>query len=149
MEHDERAADRRGGGASGHARICRRAPLHGDRLRGLPYVGRQAPTVSRSDPPLKLGWTYRELSALRLPFWASDEFGFVTYFEQPWGLQFGVLTSSQVRMIEQRLGRRLTDDYRFPWYLHLWGWLPFLGLILWTWLWHREANRAEEERWAE
>ena len=114
----------------------------------LPYVGREPPRASQAEPPLKLGWTYREISGLRLPFWASDEFGFVTYIEQPRGLQFGVLSPAQIGEIEQRLGHRFTADYRFPWYLHLWGWLPFIGLIVWTWLWHREANLAEEARWA-
>ena len=115
----------------------------------FPYARPEPPRASRAEPVLKLGWTYREISGLRLPFWVSDELGFVTYFERPHGLQFGVLSAAQIGEIEWRLGRRVSEDYRFPWYLHLWGWLPFLGLIVWTWLWHREADRAEEARWAD
>jgi hypothetical protein len=114
----------------------------------LPYAGGAAPPSGQARPPLRLGWTYREVSALRLPFWASDEYGFVTYLEQPAGIQFGMLSRSHIAMIEQRLGRRVAQDYRFPWYLHLWGWLPLVGLVVWTWLWRREANIAEEARWA-
>ena len=83
-----------------------------------------------------------------MPLWASDEFGFVTYLEHPQGIEFGILSPSQIAMLEQRLGRRFTEDYAFPWYLHLWGWLPLIGLIVWTWLWRREADLAEEARWA-
>lgn len=114
----------------------------------LPYNEGRAPPASRGRPPLKLGWTYREVSALRMPFWASDEFGFVTYLEQPWGVEFGILSPSQIQMLEQRLGRRFSEDFSFPWYLHLWGWLPLIGLIAWSLLWRREANLAEEAKWA-
>ena len=114
----------------------------------LPYEGGWTLRATPARPPLKLGWTYRETSALRMPFWAAGEFGFVTYLEQPSGIEFGILSPSQVAMLEQRLGRRFTEDYSFPWYLHLWGWLPLIGLIVWTLLWRREANLAEEARWA-
>ena len=114
----------------------------------LPYECGWTPRATPARPPLKLGWTYRETSALRMPFWAAGEFGFVTYLEQPSGIEFGILSPSQVAMLEERLGRRFTENYSFPWYLHLWGWLPLIGLIVWTWLWRREANLAEEARWA-
>ena len=113
----------------------------------LPYGEGGAPPA-QARPPLRLGWTYREMSALRMPFWASDEFGFVTYLEQPWGREFGILSPAQIGMLEQRLGRRFSEEYSFPWYLHLWGWLPLIGLIAWSLLWRREANLAEEARWA-
>ena len=115
----------------------------------LPYrPGREGPAAGPR-PPLKLGWTYRELSALRMPFWASDEFGFVTYLDGQRSRKFGILSPSHIGMIEQRLGRRFSEWYRFPWYLHLWGWLPLAGLIVWTLMWRREAKLAEEARWAE
>ena len=114
----------------------------------LPYDQAWSRTSAPVRPPLKLGWTYREMSAMRMPFWASDEFGFVTYLERPWGREFGILSPSHIGMIEQRLGRRFSEEYSFPWYLHLWGWLPLIGLIVWSLLWRREANLAEEARWA-
>lgn len=51
-------------------------------------------------------------------------------------------------MLERQTGRRFTRDYSFPWHRHLWGWLLFVGLLVWTLLWRREANLAEEARWA-
>ena len=114
----------------------------------IPYEGGWTTRAAPIRPSLKLGWTYREISALRMPFWVRDEFGFVTYLEQPSGIEFGILSAAQIGMLEQRLGRRFSQDYSFPWYLHLWGWLPLIGLMAWTVLWHREANLAEEARWA-
>lgn len=116
-------------------------------LAQLPYMARQArPGTAR--PPLKLGWSYRELSLLRMPFWASNEVGYVTYLEFPDHIRIAMLSPAQISRLEQQTGHRFTQDYSFPWHRHLWGWLLFVGLIIWTLLWRREANLAEEARWA-
>ena len=115
----------------------------------LPYLSdaeRPAPTETR---PAKIGWTYREASALRMPFWASGEFGYVAYVERPRGILITPIGEEQMALLEQRAGRAYSREYSFPWYLHVWGWLIVVGLIVWTLLWRREANLAEEARWAE
>ena len=114
----------------------------------LPYMSRQARPAAPGRPVLKLGWSYRELSLLRMPFWASDEAGYVTYLEFPEHIRIALLSPSQISMLERQTGRRFTGDYSFPWHQHLWGWLLFVGLVVWTLLWRREANLAEEARWA-
>jgi hypothetical protein len=83
-----------------------------------------------------------------MPFWASEEAGYVTYLEFPEYIQIALLSPSQTSMLERQTGRRFTEDYSFPWHSHLWGWLLFVGLLVWTLLWRREANLAEEARWA-
>jgi len=99
-------------------------------------------------PVLKLGWLHSESGLVRMPFLASSDVGWVTYIELPNGVQFGTLRQSHIAMIEQRLGRRVTDEYAFPWHRKLWGWLVLLGLVGWTLLNRREARLEEDAKWA-
>jgi hypothetical protein len=115
----------------------------------LPYISdAERPAAADTRPP-KIGWTYREASALRMPFWASGEFGYVAYVERPQGILITPIGDAQMALLEQRAGRAYSREYSFPWYRHVWGWLILVGLIAWTLIWRREANLAEEARWAE
>jgi hypothetical protein len=114
----------------------------------LPYIGREAPPPQGSRPPLRLGWAYREFSAFRMPFWASSEWGMVTYYDAPWGRQFAVIMPGQKPLLDQLAGAPVTQNYRFPWYRYLWGWLFVVGLGIWTVVKRREVRKAEEEHWA-
>ena len=53
------------------------------RRRSALHVRRAAARPRGQDPTPRIGWTYREMSALRMPFWASGEFGYVAYVERP------------------------------------------------------------------
>jgi hypothetical protein len=99
-------------------------------------------------PVMKLGWFHTEYGLARMPFWASSDPGWVAYFDLPRGRQVAILGPTQVDMIEQRLGTRFTDEYAFPWYRKMWGWLVVAGLLGWTLLKRRETRIAEDERWA-
>jgi hypothetical protein len=114
----------------------------------FPYVGREGPPAPGTRQPLKLGFAYRELSAFRMPFWASSDFGMVTYYEAPWGRQFAVITPGQKPLLDQLAGAPMTQDRSFRWYLHLWGWLFVLGLAVWTLVKRREVRAAEDAYWA-
>ena len=100
-------------------------------------------------PEMKLGWLHWEYGLARMPFWAASDAGWVTYIDLPHGRQFAILSPTHVDMIEQRLGRRISDEYAFAWYGRMWGWLLVLGLIGWTLLNRREARIAEDAKWAE
>jgi hypothetical protein len=95
--------------------------------------------------PLRLGWSYREVSFLRMPFFAYEEFGLVTYFDRPGGYHIALLPPAQVELLGELTGK----DYRgsrFPFYLYLWGWLFPIAAIALVWLYLRqEAKRREEQ----
>ena len=115
----------------------------------LPYASDAERPARGASSPARIGWTYRETSALRMPFWASGEFGYVAYVERQSGILITPIGEAQMALFEQRAGRAYSQEYSFPWYFHAWGWLIVAGLIVWTLLWRREANLAEEARWAE
>ena len=94
-------------------------------------------------PPLKLGHSYREISFVRLPLFAREEFGLVTYFETPGGYQFAILGPEQIKIIEQRTGQSIAS-HRVPIWEHLWGWLIALGFIAVLLLQLREYRRWRE-----
>jgi hypothetical protein len=102
----------------------------------------------RSDPRVKLGWVYREFSALRMPFFARAEVGPVTFIELPAGRQFAILSPEQAAQIDEMVGRPVARGQSFAWYNHLWGWMIVPALIGWTLLRRREARIREDEHWA-
>lgn len=114
----------------------------------IPYYPGEAVPARQEPPPLRLGWVYREISALGMPFFARSEFGPVTYFELPAGRQFAELGTDQIRMIDEMAGGRAAQDARFAWYRHLWGWLLVLLLVAWTLVRRREARIRDDEHWA-
>lgn len=113
----------------------------------LPYTSREGSRRAAADaqprPPLKIGFAYREISILRLPFWAHEEGGIVTFFEMPNGYQVALINADQLRLLERISGRGYSG-FSFPLWRHLWGWLFVLGLLGW-YLLHRRA----EARWRE
>ena len=112
----------------------------------LPYMPREAPPAPGPDSerPIKLGWSYREFSVLRMPFQASKELGFVTYIETPEGRRFSVMVPEQLELLEQLAGRKISARYSFPWHRHLWGWAFVLAFLVWLFL-----NRRAEAKWRE
>jgi hypothetical protein len=114
----------------------------------IPYMPGEAAPPYRARPPIKVGWTYREISALRMPFYARPQFGPVTFVDLPEGRQFAELGPEQVALLEELAGQPVASGYGFPWYAHLWGWLVVLVLIGWTLLRRREARIREDAHWA-
>jgi len=108
----------------------------------LPYPIRAAPRPAVTRPALKVGFAYREVSLFGMPLWAYPEPGLITYLERPADMQALVLSPAQVTALGAVTGR----DYskvRFPWYLHVWGWLLLAGIVAWTRARGIDIRRAE------
>lgn len=114
----------------------------------IPYRRDQtaAPVPSgpyRSVP--KLGYSYREVSLARMPFWAHRELGFVRYSESADGYYAEPLAAEQMERLAAIAGRDWSRSYTFPIWRHLWGWLFAAGFALWFFLQHRARVKWREE----
>lgn len=114
----------------------------------IPYMPSETAPSYVQRPQIKVGWVYREFSALRMPFFARAEFGPVTFVDLPHGRQFAMLGPAQIELLDELAGRPVAADYGFAWYERLWGWLIVIALIVWTLLRRREARIREDEYWA-
>lgn len=110
----------------------------------FPYIGGRRPELEGRRAPLKLGFAYEEQGILGMPYRVTDEYGLVTYLELPDGIQFGALAPGQRPLLDAMIGRPLTRDFEFRWYLQTWGWLFALGFLLWLYLWRREDLQEEQ-----
>lgn len=105
----------------------------------LPKAERDAGTV-RGRPAL--GFSYRELSILRVPLFAYADQGYVLYVETPKQVQMVPLDADYMKLLEQEAGQPLAAGYRFPWWKHMWGWAFIVGFILW-WILQVRAERRQ------
>jgi hypothetical protein len=110
----------------------------------FPYIGGPRPDRNGRRPELKLGFAYEEQGILGMPYWVSDEYGLVTYLETEPGIQFAMIGPGQRPLLDGMLGRPVTQQYRFRWYRHLWGWLFPLAFLIWIFLWRREDQQEEQ-----
>jgi hypothetical protein len=113
----------------------------------LPYTPReQAERARRADHgydgKIHLGYAYRELSFLRMPFFAYSEYGLVTYEETGMGYQIALMGPEQLKILQGLTGKDYSG-YRFPFWWHLWGWLFVAGFAALPLIWMRE----DERRW--
>ena len=95
--------------------------------------------------PLRVGYSYREISFFGLPLWAYPEYGLVTVIEVPQGFNIAILQPQQVLLLQELTGRDFSG-YSFPYWRHLWGWifpLGFIGAALY--LLREAAKRREAE----
>lgn len=92
---------------------------------------------------LDLGYSYREISALWMPFMGFKDQGFVMYSRSGDAISIAPVTDVDRAAIMKLAGRDLTQSYTFPIYAHVWGWLSILGLAFTTWL---TVKRAEWKR---
>lgn len=92
---------------------------------------------------LDLGYSYREISALWMPFAAFEDQGFVMYSGSGDAISIAPVTDVDRAAITKLAGSDLTQRYTFPIYAHVWGWLSILGLAFMTWL---TIKRAEWKR---
>ncbi len=115
----------------------------------LPYTARQranrAERGAEAEPRQpKVGYSYRELSVLRVPIWAYEDQGLVAYSEAHDGYYYVPLGEAQAAEIDRISGSRFAD-YGFPLWKHLWGWLFLVGMIVWTFLHLRAGAKLDEE----
>jgi hypothetical protein len=92
---------------------------------------------------LDLGYSYREISALWMPFAAFKDQGMILYSGTGDNISIAPLSDVDRAAIVKVVGTDLTKSYRFPIYEHIWGWLSILGLGFMTWL---TIKRAEWKR---
>ncbi len=90
---------------------------------------------------LDLGYSYREISALWMPFIGSEDQGFVLYSERGDNVSIAPLTDVDRSAMTKMAGRDPTKSYSFPIYAHIWGWLSIVGLVCVTWLMIKRAER--------
>lgn len=111
----------------------------------FPYIdGSVRPELGRARQPLHLGYAYDEYGILGMPYWVGGEYGMVSYLETPEGVQVAVISPGQRPLLDGMVGRPVTRDYAFRWYVHIWGWLFPPLFILWLLAWRREDKREEE-----
>jgi hypothetical protein len=92
---------------------------------------------------LDLGYSYREISALWMPFFAFQDQGFVMYSGGGDAISIAPVTDVDRAEITKVAGIDLTKGYSFPYYAHIWGWLSIVGLAFISWL---TIKRAEWKR---
>lgn len=131
---------------SGRLEPVRRYTMIGSGL--IPYMPGEPAPPATARPPIKLGWVYREISGLRMPFFAASQFGPVTFVELAQGRQYALMGPEQLAELDARAGRAMTAGYSFQWYKRLWGWLIVFALIGWTLLRRREERIREDLHWA-
>ena len=94
---------------------------------------------------LDLGYSYREISALWMPFIGSEDQGFVLYSGRGDTISIAPVTDFDRATIAKMAGRDLTKSYSFPIYAHIWGWLSIVGLMCVTWLITKRAERKRDK----
>ncbi len=92
---------------------------------------------------LDLGYSYREISALWMPFAAFEDQGFVLFAGSGANISIAPVTDIDRAAMTKVVGSDLTKTYSFPYYAHIWGWLSVLALAFVTWL---MVKRAEWKR---
>lgn len=102
------------------------------------------------DRQVRVGWSLREVDALGMPFFAYKEIGYVLYLDDQ---DFNAQWVSAAPMGDEGLDllRRETGDatiakgWFFPFWAHMWGWVPLLLAATWGWLqWRRMVRRREQ-----
>ena len=89
--------------------------------------------IDRPDLPVqasrvRLGYAFRTFEALKLPFWAYGEKGYVLYADSRKFLQVIPLDDQKLANLNAVAGRDLTAGYKLPWWNYVWGWI-FVILI--------------------
>ena len=93
--------------------------------------------------PVRIGWSFREVSFLKLPLWAYKEHGVVVFADTPAGFRITLLQDDQFDRLKAQVGQ----DYRrsaFPYWRFMWGWLVVAGFIAIPLLQLREHARWRE-----
>lgn len=122
-------------------------------LTNAPYITRVAtlprtPEFSGYDTngepvQLDLGYSYREMSALWMPFLAWEDQGLVLYAANADRISIAPVTDIDRAAMIKATGTDPAAGYSFPTYAHVWGWLLVVAAALATWL---LVKRAEWRR---
>lgn len=94
---------------------------------------------TRPERPARLGWVVREGSLLSFPLFAWRQSELTVYTEDGYGYRMAGLTTEQRAAVE-----RAGAVGWFPWWRHVWGWLPLAALagFIWAELRWQDRRRA-------
>ena len=111
------------------------------------HVGGPRPEIAGTRQPVKLGFAYHEYGIFGMPYWVGDEYGLVTSIDTVPGVQVAGIAPGQIPLLDEMLGAPIAANYRFRWYLHIWGWLFPILIVALILAWRREGRIREEEHW--
>jgi hypothetical protein len=102
-----------------------------------------APEHSR--PPVRVGYSAREVDAFGMPFFAYKEAGYVLYFDD-WDsddpfLLAAPIGSEGLDLLRKETASDVGSGWIFPFWAHFWGWVPLLLGGAWGWLQFRRRGR--------
>lgn len=98
----------------------------------------------KGEVQLDLGYAYREISVFWMPLWAYKTDGLVMFAGEGADLALSPVNDAVLAQIKDATGID-HSGYRFPFWEHLWGWLPIVGLGLLWMMRRRAALRREAE----
>jgi hypothetical protein len=101
-------------------------------------------------PAVRVGYSVREIDAFGMPFFAYKEAGYVLYFDD-WDsdnpfVSAGPIDEAGLDLLRKETGHvGLAKDWFFPFWAHMWGWVPLSLAGAWGWLlWRRRVRRREQ-----
>jgi len=114
----------------------------------LPYPPNGPLPAIAGRQPLKAGLAYREVSLFGLPLWAYSEPGLATYLERPRDMRALPLDPEQAAALDAATGYAYSE-VRFAWWLHIWGWLLPILILVWTKARSIDIGKVEERELAQ
>lgn len=93
--------------------------------------------------PLDVGYAYREIRILWMPFFAWSEGGFVFFSRTDTG-QYSIAPAHEIEFmrVTRAIGHDPREGYSFNMLAHMWGWLSLIPLAF-AW---RRYRRWDDER---
>ena len=113
----------------------------------MPVKGGPDPEKGEKPTLPAIGYSYREMSMLGLPFFAYKEYGIGLYSRGHNSIDFTPLDLDKIDVLENVMGTKLarTRGYFFPFWMHIWGWLVLAIGLGWAWWEWRDAERRKDE----
>ena len=92
--------------------------------------------IDRPDLPfaptrVALGRQFRTFEALKLPFAAYGDTGYVLYAESRKRLMIIPVDDARLAELNGSAGRDLTAGFKLPWWKYVWGWGFALAMAIW------------------
>jgi hypothetical protein len=107
------------------------------------------PTNRPDLPPynagIKIGYSYRTFSALKLPLFVYADQGQVIYAETTTQTKMTPMDDASRKLVTEKLGKDPLAGFGLPYLRSMWGLLFFAALILWLFFQYRHEARRREE----